>query len=49
MCRRSVLCGAALVTAGVGMILAVLLGTGGLSVLLGIGLILCGIMVGRLR
>lgn len=49
MCRRSVMCGAALVTAGAGMILAVLLGTGALSVLLGIGLILCGVMVGRMR
>ena len=49
MCRRSVLCGAALVTAGIGMILAVVLGTGVASVLLGIGLILCGAMVGRLR
>ena len=49
MCRRSVLCGAALAAAGVGMILAVLIGTEALSILLGIGLILCGLCVGRMR
>lgn len=49
MCRRSVLCGAALAAAGAGLIIAVLIDTGVLSVLLGIALILCGVMVGRVR
>ena len=49
MCRRSVLCGAVTVAVGVGMIFAVLIGTESLSVLLGIGLILGGTCLGRMR
>ncbi len=49
MCRRSLMCGAALAALGVGLVLAAALESTALEVLLGIALIICGAAVARMR